>query len=112
MFKPTFGRKICILIDLQDLAEAKDYAFLKNPERAIQQRAHEHFYLGLKNGVAEELALKGGEMFAYTQTTGSNLDLPEKAYAPDGRELSLLDEQMVVRDDALRRKMETGSAVG
>jgi hypothetical protein len=26
VFKPTFGRKICILIDLPDLAEAKDYA--------------------------------------------------------------------------------------
>ena len=24
VFKPTFGRKICILIDLPDLAEAKE----------------------------------------------------------------------------------------
>ena len=89
VFKPTFGRKICILIDLPDLAEAKDYAFLKNPERAIQKRAHEHFYLGLKNGVAEELALKGGEMFAYQQTTGSNLDLPDLCVDMSGKELSL-----------------------
>ena len=89
VFKPTFGRKICILIDLPDLAEAKDYAFLKNPERPIQKRAHEHFYLGLKNGVAEELALKGGEMFAYQQTTGSNLDLPDQCVDMSGRELSL-----------------------
>jgi hypothetical protein len=89
VFKPTFGRKICILIDLPDLAEAKDYAFLKNPARPIQQRAHEHFYLGLKNGVAEELALKGGEMFAYTQTTGSNLDLPDLCVDMNGKELSL-----------------------
>ena len=66
VFEPTFGRRICILIDLPDLAEAKDLAFLKNPERPIQRRAHEHFYLGLKNGVLEELALKGGDMFAYT----------------------------------------------
>ncbi|WP_395730185.1 hypothetical protein [Prosthecobacter sp.] len=89
VFKPTFGRKICILIDLPDLAEAKDYAFLKNPERPIQKRAHEHFYLGLKNGVAEELALKGGEMFAYQQTTGSNLDLPDLCVDMSGKELSL-----------------------
>ena len=89
VFKPTFGRKICILIDLPDLAEAKNYAFLKNPARAIQQRAHEHFHLGLKNGVAEELALTGGEMFAYTQTTGSNLDLPDLCVDMRGKELSL-----------------------
>ena len=89
VFKPTFGRKICILIDLPDLAEAKDYAFLNNPERPIQQRAHEHFYLGLQNGVAEELALKGGEMYAYTQTTGSNLDMPDLCVDMSGKELSL-----------------------
>ncbi len=89
VFKPTFGRKICILIDLPDLAEAKDYAFLKNPERPIQKRAHDHFYQGLKNGVAEELALKGGEMYAYQQTTGSNLDLPDLCVDMSGKELSL-----------------------
>ena len=89
VFEPTFGRTICILIDLPDLAETKDCAFLKNPARKVQQRAHEHFYLGLQNGVLEELALKGGEMFAYTQTTGSNLDLPDECADMSGKRLSL-----------------------
>ena len=89
VFKPTQDRKICILIDLPDLAEAKDYAFLQNPARAIQQRAHDHFYQGLKNGVADKLGLKGGEMYAYTQTTGSNLDLPDACVDMSGRQLSL-----------------------
>lgn len=89
VFKPTFGRTICILIDLPDLAEAKDYAFLRNPERAVQKRAHDYFYQGLKNGVAEELVLKGGEMYAYTQTTGSNLDMPDECVDMSGRKLSL-----------------------
>lgn len=89
VFEPTFGRSICILIDLPDLAEARDFAFLKNPARKIQQRAHEHFFLGLKNGVLEELAMKGGEMFAYTQTTGSNLDLPDECADMTGKRLSL-----------------------
>ena len=89
VFEPTFGRSICILIDLPDLAEAKDYAFLQNPARKIQQKAHENFYLGLKNGVLEELALKGGEMYAYTQTTGSNLDLPDECVDMQGKALSL-----------------------
>lgn len=89
VFEPTFGRKICILIDLPDLAEAKEYAFLKNPERKIQKKAHDHFYQGLKNGVLDELALKGGAMYAYTQTTGSNLDLPDECVDMNGRKLSL-----------------------
>lgn len=89
VFQPTFGCKICILIDLPDLAEAKDMAFLNNPARAIQRRAHEHFYLGLQNGVMEELALKGGEIYAYTQTTGSNLDLPDACVDMAGSPLSL-----------------------
>ncbi|MBL9182896.1 MAG: hypothetical protein JNN17_12210 [Verrucomicrobiaceae bacterium] len=89
VFKPTFGRTVCILIDLPDLAEAKDYAFLKNPARAVQKRAYEYFYQGLKNGVADELVLKGGEMYAYTQTTGSNLDLPDECVDMSGKKLSL-----------------------
>lgn len=89
VFKPTFGRTVCILIDLPDLAEAKDYAFLKNSARAVQKRAYEYFYQGLKNGVADELVLKGGEMYAYTQTTGSNLDLPDECVDMSGKKLSL-----------------------
>ena len=89
VFEPTQGRRICILIDLPDLAEAKDFAFLNNPARPIQQRAHQHFYLGLKNGVLEQLGLSGGEMFAYEQTGGSNLDLPDECVDMSGNTLSL-----------------------
>jgi leucyl aminopeptidase (aminopeptidase T) len=35
------------------------------------------------------LGLTGGGFFAYEETGGSNLDLPDRAIAPDGRELSL-----------------------
>ena len=89
VFQPTFGCRICILIDLPDLAEARGMAFLGNPARPIQRRAHDHFYQGLHGGVMEELALKGGEMFAYVQTGGSNLDLPDVCVDMEGRELSL-----------------------
>ena len=36
-----------------------------------------------------ELGLVGGEFFAYQETGGSNLDLPDRAVAPDGREVNL-----------------------
>jgi aminopeptidase len=89
VFEPVEGRKICILIDLPDLAEAKKMAFLLNPERPVQQKAFEHFYQGLNNGVMNELGMTGGEMFAYQQTGGSNLDMPDRCVDMDGNDLSL-----------------------
>jgi len=89
VFEPTFGRAVCILIDLPDLSEAAEMRFLNNPERKIQQKAHEAFYQGLHNGVLDELALKGGEMYAYQQTGGSNLDMPDECVDMTGKKLSL-----------------------
>jgi hypothetical protein len=83
------GQKVCILIDLEDPRTIKGFEFLNNPDLSIQRNAITHFYEGLKNGVLEELGLRGGEIFAYQITGGSNLDLPDQACAPDGREVSL-----------------------
>src|SRR5208337_2566220 len=54
-----------------------------------QRNAYEYFYRGLREGVMQELGLTGGDLFAYQITGGSNLDLPDEAWAPDGRKLSL-----------------------
>jgi len=89
VFEPTQGKSFCILIDLPDLAEAKGLAFLNNPQRPIQQRAHEHFYLGLKDGGLHALGATGGDLFAYEQTGGSNLDMPDRCVDMSGHELSL-----------------------
>ena len=89
VFNPVNNERVCILIDLPDPAEVKKFAFLDNPEFSIQRNAYHYFYRGLKEGVMAELGLTGGEMFAYKITGGSNLDLPDEAWAPDGRQLSL-----------------------
>ena len=88
-FRPKPGERICILIDLPDLGLAKDWAFLGDERFSIQRHAHDSFYRVLHGGVMAELGLSGGEFFAYEETGGSNLDLPDRAVAPDGRELSL-----------------------
>lgn len=88
-FRPKPGSKVAILIDLDDPNEIRDFAFLDNPDYSIQRHGHEFFYKGLHDGVMEELGLAGGEIFAYQVTGGSNLDLPDLAVAPDGRQLSL-----------------------
>ena len=88
-FAPSPGQRICVLIDLERPEDIKGFSFLTNPDLPIQRNAHMSIYEGLRNGVLDELGLKGGEIFAYQITGGSNLDLPDKAVAPDGKEVSL-----------------------
>src|SRR3954463_6471273 len=87
VFDPKPHSRIAILIDLPDPATVVNFAFLKDSSLGIQRRAHDVFYQGLKNGGLAELNLKGGELFAYQVTGGSNLDLPDTAMTPDGRQV-------------------------
>ena len=50
------------------------------------------FYQGLRDSVLEDLSLKGGEIFAYEEVGGSNLDLPDEGYATNGRKIDLRSE--------------------
>jgi aminopeptidase len=88
VFDTKPGQRICILIDLEDPRAVKDFAFLKDARLSIQRHAYEVFFKGLRDGALEELGLIGGEIFAYKITGGSNLDLPDEAWASDGRQLS------------------------
>jgi len=88
-FKPKENERICILIDLPDISLVKDWAFLNNDNFSIQRHAYDSFYKALHENVMGELQLTGGDFFAYKETGGSNLDLPDLAIAPDGSELSL-----------------------
>ncbi len=89
VFQPKGGERVAILIDLKDPAEVRDFAFLKNPALTIQRHAYEVFYQGLHQVGLKELNLTGGDFFAYQITGGSNLDLPDRAVTPEGREVSL-----------------------
>ena len=92
VFDPKRGERVCILIDLESPRGIEGFRFLQNPDLSIQRHAHDVFYQGLRNGVMFELGLEGGEMFAYQITGGSNLDLPEKGCATDGREIDLVED--------------------
>jgi len=92
VFAPKPGERIAILIDLPDPRGVKDFAFLQDQSLTIQQHAHDIFYVELKMSGLAELGLRGGDFFAYQITGGSNLDLPDAAFAPSGRELSLEGE--------------------
>jgi hypothetical protein len=93
VFDPTQGCRVCILIDLENpAAEMKDYAFLRNPELQVQRLAHDVFFQGLRDGGMAALGMTGGDIFAYSMTHGSNLDLADDAWDASGRHLSLTQE--------------------
>ncbi len=89
VFNPRPAERVAILIDLDDPHGMKDLAFLQNPANTIQAHAYRDFQLALKDRILEQLDLRGGEMFCYAKTGGSNLDLPDLAVDVEGRELSL-----------------------
>lgn len=88
VFAPQPGERIAILIDLDDPAQVKDFGFLQQEGNSVQKMAHEHFYLGLKNGVLDELDLRGGDLYCYRKTGGSNLDLEDEAFDVSGHQVS------------------------
>ncbi len=83
------GESVCILIDLPNPADVEDFKFLSDETLSIQNYGHEVFYKGFKNGVLEEMNWTGGEIYAYKETGGSNLDMEDDCYDPDGNHLSL-----------------------
>ena len=89
VFDPIQGCRVAILIDLADTSQMKDFAFLSNPELTIQHKAYSVFYKGLQGGTADKLGVTGGDMFAYQETGGSNLDLPDEAVDSIGKTISL-----------------------
>ncbi len=89
VFEPEAGESVCILIDLEDLSLMRDFAFLEQGDHLVQRKAHEVFYTAFKEGVLDQMGLKGGEMFAYQATGGSNLDMPDLCVDVQGNELSL-----------------------
>lgn len=83
------GEKVCVLIDLPNPEDLADFRFLNDETLSIQNYGYETFYKGFQNGALEEMNWRGGEIYAYRETGGSNLDLKDECYDPEGRKLSL-----------------------
>ena len=83
------GEKACVLIDLPNPKDVKDFAFLGDEKLSIQNYGYEVFYKGFRNGALKEMNWTGGDFFAYAETGGSNLDMADECYDPNGCQLSL-----------------------
>ena len=91
VFDPISGSNICILTDFDDpKTEMLNFQFLKNEKKyPVQYKAYHKFFRALKDSVVNELGMKGGEMFAYHSTGGSNLDMQDECFNVQGNQLSL-----------------------
>ncbi len=83
------GEKLCILIDLPDPEDVKDFAFLKDESLSIQNYGYEVFYNGFKDGGLDRLNYQAGDFYAYKETGGSNLDMDDECWDPTGKQFSL-----------------------
>lgn len=83
------GERVCVLIDLPNPADIKNFAFLKDESLSIQNYGYEVFYKGFQSGALDVMNWRGGELFAYKETGGSNLDMEDICFDPEGHELSL-----------------------
>ena len=83
------GEKVCILIDLPDPKDIQDFKFLDDETLSIQNYGYETFYKGFKNGGLESINWSGGEIYAYKETGGSNLEMDDECYDIHGNLLSL-----------------------
>ena len=70
-------------------SDIEDFKFLEDETLSIQNYGHEVFYKGFKSGALEGMNWKDGDIYAYKETGGSNLDMDDDCYDPQGNHLSL-----------------------
>lgn len=90
VFELGQGEDIGIFTDLPDPQDVVDFAFLKQGNLGPQEHAYYTLFRGLEE-LTDELGLSGLSFYAYSETGGSNLDLPDTVITPQGEELALRD---------------------
>lgn len=109
-FAPAPGERLTILIDFpDDPARVAGLGFLGDPGTELQELAVEVFYRGLLGGVAEKLGLGAVALYAYKETGGSNLDLPDEVYDLEGHPRRL-EEALAQTDIVLCMGHHSGTA--
>ena len=94
------GERVCILIDLPNPADIKDLKFLKDETLSIQNYGYETFFKGFKEGGLTAMNWVGGEIYAYKETGGSNLDMQDECNDVAGNKLSL-DKDIYTKYDII-----------
>ncbi|MHC4972828.1 MAG: M29 family metallopeptidase [Planctomycetota bacterium] len=90
VFELNPGESFGIFTDLPDPREVVGFAYLEKDGYGPQKHAYHTVYQGLTAARAE-LEIEDVAFYGYTETGGSNLDLPETVITPDGEEIGLRD---------------------
>ncbi len=88
VFRPEPGERVAVFTDLPDPREVVGLRFLDQPGRSIQTHAWRTLAGGLRER-AEDLGIAALDFYAYEETGGSNLELPETALSPEGEPISM-----------------------
>ncbi|MHC4550096.1 MAG: M29 family metallopeptidase [Planctomycetota bacterium] len=90
VFELERGESFGVFTDLPDPREVVGFAFLEKEGYGPQKHAYHTVYRALLEARAE-LDLEEVAFYGYTETGGSNLDLPDEVVTPDGEEIALRD---------------------
>ena len=89
VFELNPGESFGVFTDLPDPREVVGFAYLERDGYGPQKHAYFTVYQRLVAARAE-LELEDVAFYGYTETGGSNLDLPETVITPDGEEIASL----------------------
>jgi leucyl aminopeptidase (aminopeptidase T) len=90
VFELNPGESFGVFTDLPNPREVVGFAYLKKDGYGPQKHAYDTVYQGLVAARAE-LEFEDVAFYGYTETGGSNLDLPDTVVTPDGEEIALRD---------------------
>lgn len=79
-----------VFTDLPNPREVVGLAYLEKDGYGPQKHAYRTVFEGIRNNAAE-LGARDVAFYAYEETGGSNLDLPDSVVTPEGEELPLRD---------------------
>ncbi|MHC4937623.1 MAG: M29 family metallopeptidase [Planctomycetota bacterium] len=90
VFELDEPERFAVFTDLDDVSRFKGLAYLDEPGYESQKHAFKTLVRGIEENL-EALNATGVDFYGYTETGGSNLDLPDTVFTPEGEEIGLRD---------------------
>jgi len=90
VFELDAPARFAVFTDLDDVAKFKGLAYLDEEGYVPQKHAYRTLVQGIE-GNRDALHATGVDFYGYQETGGSNLDLPDIVFTPEGEEVALRD---------------------
>ena len=90
VFELNEPERFAVFTDLDDVSKFKGLAYLDEAGYESQKHAYKTLVRGIEENL-DALNATGVDFYGYTETGGSNLDLPDTVFTPEGEEIGLRD---------------------